>query len=84
MAPSSAFAASTNPNEYCNAMAKDAIIAMYDQRFFNMWTFYLAGAATVFEHGGMCNYQIQYTRDRYALPLTRDYIAEAEQKLLGG
>jgi cyclopropane-fatty-acyl-phospholipid synthase len=68
---------------YANCMKhKDAIIEMYDQRFFNMWTFYLAGAATVFEHGGMCNFQIQYARNRHALPLTRDYIGAAEKKLL--
>jgi len=53
---------------------REAIIALYDDRFFRMWTFYLAGAATVFEHGGMCNYQIQYIRNRRALPVTRDYL----------
>jgi len=31
----------------------------------------------------MCNFQIQYTRSRHALPLTRDYIREAELRLLG-
>ncbi|MFM7403405.1 MAG: class I SAM-dependent methyltransferase [Erythrobacter sp.] len=60
----------------CNAH-RDAIVAMYDERFFRMWTFYLAGAATVFEHGGMGNYQIQYVRDRNALPTTRDYLIGA-------
>lgn len=60
---------------YANCMThRDQIIAMYDERFFRMWTFYLAGAATVFENGGMCNYQIQYIRSRHALPLTRDYL----------
>jgi cyclopropane-fatty-acyl-phospholipid synthase len=60
---------------YDNCLAhRDAIIAMYDERFFRMWTFYLAGAATVFEHGSMCNYQIQYIRSRHALPVTRDYL----------
>jgi cyclopropane-fatty-acyl-phospholipid synthase len=68
---------------YANCLEhREAIVAMYDQRFFNMWTFYLAGAATVFEYGGMCNYQIQYARNRYALPLTRDYMGEAEKRLL--
>ncbi|MEL6708349.1 MAG: cyclopropane-fatty-acyl-phospholipid synthase family protein [Pseudomonadota bacterium] len=68
---------------YANCLKhKDAIIDMYDERFFRMWTFYLSGAATVFEYGGMCNYQIQYARDRYALPLTRDYIGETEKRLL--
>ncbi len=60
---------------YANCMAhREAIIALYDERFFRMWTFYLAGAATVFESGGMCNYQIQYIRSRHALPTTRDYL----------
>jgi cyclopropane-fatty-acyl-phospholipid synthase len=60
---------------YANCMAnREAIIALLDERFFRMWVFYLAGAATVFEHGSMCNYQIQYARSRRALPITRDYM----------
>jgi cyclopropane-fatty-acyl-phospholipid synthase len=60
---------------YANCLAhREAIIALYDERFFRMWTFYLAGAATVFEHGSMCNFQIQYIRSRHALPITRDYL----------
>lgn len=67
---------------YANCLAnRDQIVAMYDEHFFRMWTFYLAGAATVFEHGGMCNFQIQYARDRHALPLTRDYMTETESRL---
>ncbi|ATE63350.1 SAM-dependent methyltransferase [Rhizorhabdus dicambivorans] len=61
--------------------AKDAIVALYDERFFRMWTFYLAGARAAFIHGNLCNYQIQYIRDRRALPITRDYMAEAEKAL---
>lgn len=56
------------------------IEALYDARFFRMWTFYLAGATAAFEHGGMCNYQVQFARSRHALPITRDYMAEAEAK----
>ena len=48
-----------------------------------MWTFYLAGAATVFEYGGMCNYQIQFARNRTTLPITRDYLGEEEARLTG-
>ncbi|MBH1992055.1 MAG: class I SAM-dependent methyltransferase [Sphingomonadaceae bacterium] len=62
---------------------KADIIALYDERFYRLWTFYLAGAATVFEHGGMVNYQVQYARDRRTLPITRDYMAEAETALHG-
>jgi cyclopropane-fatty-acyl-phospholipid synthase len=54
--------------------AREQIETLYDERFFRMWTLYLAGAATVFEHGGMVNYQIQYARSRRALPITRDYM----------
>jgi len=62
---------------------KHAIIGMFDERFFRMWTLYLAGAATVFKYGGMCNFQIQYVRERLALPLTRDYMFNAEKSLTG-
>lgn len=60
---------------------REKIIALYDERFYRMWTFYLAGATAAFENGGMCNYQIQFSRNRHALPLTRDYIGEAEKGL---
>ena len=58
--------------------AKPEIVAMYDERFYRMWTFYLAAAAVMFDKGAACNYQVQYIRDRRALPITRDYMAEAE------
>ncbi|SFP21828.1 class I SAM-dependent methyltransferase [Qipengyuania nanhaisediminis] len=67
---------------YANCMKhREAIVGMYDERFFRMWTFYLAGATSSFENGGMCNYQIQYCRDRRVLPLTRDYMMQCEQEL---
>ncbi len=61
---------------------RDAIIAQYDERFYRMWIFYLAGATAAFESGGMGNYQIQFVRNRRALPITRDYIGETEKQLL--
>ena len=61
--------------------AKAKIATMYDERFFRMWEFYLAGGVVAFESGSMCNYQLQYVRDRYALPITRDYMLEAEREL---
>src|SRR4051794_26551307 len=60
--------------------AKAKIIAMYDERFFRMWEFHLAGGVVAFESGSMCNYQLQYVRDRRALPITRDYMADAEAR----
>ena len=60
--------------------AKDKMVAMYDERFFRMWEVYLAGGIVMFENGSGCNYQVQYVRDRHALPLTRDYMVEAEER----
>ena len=66
---------------YDRAVAnRDKIVALYDERFFRMWTFYLAGGVVAFENGSMCNFQAQYVRDRYALPLTRDYMVETERR----
>lgn len=67
---------------YANCEAHRAEIeAMFDARFYRMWTFYLAGATAAFESGSLCNYQIQFTRNRHALPLTRDYMGAAEANL---
>jgi cyclopropane-fatty-acyl-phospholipid synthase len=61
---------------------REQVIAQYDARFYRMWIFYLSGATAAFEAGGMCNYQIQYIRNRHTTPITRDYIGRAEVALL--
>ena len=61
--------------------AKDAIVALYDERFYRMWQFYLAGADAAFRYGGLVNYQLQFARDRHTLPITRDYMAASEKAL---
>ena len=61
--------------------ARDAIVAMYDERFYRMWVFYLAGAAAAFRNGSLCNYQLQFSRSRTALPVTRDYMLAGERAL---
>ena len=61
--------------------ARAEIEAMYDARFFRMWEFYLAGGIVMFENGAACNYQVQYIRDRTALPITRDYMVETERAI---
>jgi cyclopropane-fatty-acyl-phospholipid synthase len=58
--------------------AREKIVKLYDDRFFRMWEFYLSGGIVMFESGSGCNFQVQYVRDRTALPITRDYMAEAE------
>ncbi len=67
---------------YARVVAKRAEIeALFDARFYRMWCFYLAGSIVAFDYGILCNYQLQFVRQRRALPYTRDYIAETEAKL---
>lgn len=54
------------------------IIALYDERFFRMWQFYLAGAISAFRNDGHVVFQLQLTRQRDAAPIVRNYICEAE------
>ncbi|MEP9358509.1 cyclopropane-fatty-acyl-phospholipid synthase family protein [Sphingomonas sp. KR3-1] len=61
--------------------ARDAIVALYDERFYRMWCFYLAGCHVSFQYGGLVNYQLQFSRSRDALPLTRDYMFDEEREL---
>ena len=60
------------------------IETLYDARFFRMWEYYLAGGIVMFETGAACNYQVQYIRDRNALPITRDYMIETEKAYRSG
>ena len=67
---------------YARCRAERAQIeALYDARFYRMWMFYLAAATSAFIHDGHMNAQIQLTRRRDTLPLTRDYMAQAETRL---
>lgn len=59
-------------------LADPDIPSLYDDRFRRMWEFYLCGAELGFRHGGHMNFQIQVARRRDALPITRDYMREAE------
>jgi len=61
---------------------REEIVALYDERFLRMWEFYLASTIVGFRHGGMINYQIQYIRDRHALPITRNYLDQEEARLV--
>jgi cyclopropane-fatty-acyl-phospholipid synthase len=63
----------------CRAQAE--ITALYDERFFRMWQFYLAGSEAAFRYGGMVNWQLQYVKRRDAIPMTRDYMVEESQRL---
>jgi cyclopropane-fatty-acyl-phospholipid synthase len=62
------------------AANRDAISALYDERFCRMFEFYLAGSELAFRRMGHVNFQIQLVRDQTALPFTRDYIMEQERR----
>ncbi len=62
-------------------MHRDEIVALYDERFYRMWLFYLAGSESAFRYGGMGNWQIQFLRRRDAVPMTRDYMYEESARL---
>ncbi|MGQ0587990.1 MAG: class I SAM-dependent methyltransferase [Sphingosinicella sp.] len=62
---------------------RDEIVELYDERFFRMWQFYLAGAEAAFRYGGLVNWQLQYLKRRDAVPMTRDYMYEEEERLRG-
>ena len=50
------------------------IAELYDERFCRMWEFYLVACETVFRHGSGMVFQMQLSRRRDVVPLTRDYI----------
>ncbi len=47
---------------------------MFDERFFRMWEFYLAGSEMAFKWGDQVVFQFQLTKDFTSTPNTRDYI----------
>ncbi|HEC90398.1 MAG TPA: class I SAM-dependent methyltransferase [Alphaproteobacteria bacterium] len=55
------------------------IAKLFDERFCRMWEFYLALSEAAFRHGDHLVFQIQLSKKRDAVPLTRDYIAEWER-----
>lgn len=61
--------------------ARPQIIALYGERFFRMWQFYLAGSISAFRHDGHVVFQLQLTRKRDSLPIVRNYMNVEESKL---
>ncbi|MGH6877744.1 MAG: class I SAM-dependent methyltransferase [Rhizomicrobium sp.] len=59
----------------------NAVAELYDERFCRMWEFYLAGAEMAFRRDGLVVFQIQLARCVDSLPLTRDYMFEAERTM---
>ena len=53
---------------------RDAIAAIYDERFCRMFEFYLCGSELAFRRGRHMVFQIQLGTRQDAVPLTRDYL----------
>lgn len=55
--------------------------ALYDERFCRMWEYYLSMAETAFLWENIAVFQIQLARRQTTVPLTRDYLSQAEDDL---
>ena len=53
---------------------KAQIVEMFDEKFFRMWEFYLAGCEIAFKWGDQVVYQFQLSKNYTSTPTTRDYI----------
>ncbi|AGA33844.1 Cyclopropane-fatty-acyl-phospholipid synthase [Thioalkalivibrio nitratireducens DSM 14787] len=46
----------------------------FDERFCRMWEFYLASCEGTFRHWDQIVFQVQLSKDRQTVPITRDYL----------
>jgi cyclopropane-fatty-acyl-phospholipid synthase len=60
---------------------KDQVLTFFDERFIRLWDFYLVSSEVAFRTGNLDNFQIQLSRQLDALPLTRQYMSDAEDAL---
>jgi cyclopropane-fatty-acyl-phospholipid synthase len=56
-------------------------VAIYDERFARMWEFYLASSEASFRWDDLVVFQIQIAQRNDSLPVTRDYMRQAERSL---
>jgi cyclopropane-fatty-acyl-phospholipid synthase len=52
---------------------------IYDERFCRMWEFYLSAVELEFVHGSHMVFQLLLSKRREAVPITRDYMLDAER-----
>ncbi|GLK86432.1 SAM-dependent methyltransferase [Ancylobacter defluvii] len=60
---------------------REEVERIYDERFVRMFEFYLAASEMAFRHQGMMIFQIQLAKREGVVPMTRNYITEAEAAL---
>jgi cyclopropane-fatty-acyl-phospholipid synthase len=56
-------------------------VAIAGEEFCRMWEFYLAGCEAAFRYQNLVVYQIQLSKRIDTLPITRDYMLEAQRRL---
>jgi len=60
---------------------KAEVVALYDENFFRMFEFYLAGSEMAFTHEELFIFQMQITKNQFQTPDNRDYIGLKEAEL---
>jgi len=60
---------------------RDRAVALYGERFARMWEVYLSSCECVFRYDAGCVFQLQLSRARDAVPITRDYLAPAKAEI---
>ncbi len=53
---------------------KNEVLAMFDEKFFRMWEFYLASCEMAFKWGDLVVFQLQLSKKINSVPYRRDYI----------
>ena len=61
---------------------REKVIAMYDEKFYRMFEFYLISAEMMFRTGSQEVFHMQLSKLRDASPLTRDYITDTQRKYI--
>jgi len=61
----------------------EEVKALYDERFFRMWEFYLVLCEIGFRRRTLMVFQMQLTRRLDAVPTTRDYMVDVERQCNG-
>jgi len=58
---------------------REKVVAMYDEKFYRMFEFYLISAEMMFRTGSQEVFHMQISKTRDASPLTRDYITDTQR-----
>ena len=59
---------------------RERVAAIYDDRFCRMWEFYLYGTEMMFRSGEQMVFHMQLAHKRDAVPITRDYMGDAQDR----